>query len=89
MQTKGRDILGSRSNVQRPGGKKNLISLQNVMEFSSAGDWNLKKKRCIIRRRKINGVQLTKSLVYYAKKYALSLKSHVFSSIKELFWGVK
>lgn len=45
MQTKGRDILGSRSNVQRPGGKKNLISLQNVMEFSSAGDWNLKKKK--------------------------------------------
>lgn len=45
MQTKGRDILGSRSNVQRPGGKKKLDSLQNVMEFSSAGDWNSKKKK--------------------------------------------
>lgn len=47
------------------------------------------QKRYITRRReKVNRIKIakskgyTKSLVYHAKKYAFSLKSHVYSSIK-------
>lgn len=79
MQTKGRDILGSRSNVQRPGGKKNLISLQNVMEFSSAGDWNLKKKKMYNKEEKNKwGSAHKKPCVLCQEVCIISKKSCVF-----------
>lgn len=41
------------------------------------------QKRYITRRmEKVNRIKITKSLVYHAKKYAFSLKSHVSTSIK-------
>ena len=76
METKGKDILGSTNNIQRSGARRNLTGAQNVMKLSITGDWNSKRHKAK-KRGKISSVQITKRLVYHAKRNVFSLKSHI------------
>lgn len=87
METKGKDILGSTNNIQRSGAS--LTGAQNVMKLSITGDWNSKKTQSKKKRGKISRVQITKCLVYHAKRSVFSLKSHIYPSIKDLLWGAE
>lgn len=68
---------------------KKLERVQNVMEPNITGDWNSKKDAKQKEREKYTGFRWQKALMHHAKRYVFSLKSHVYSSIKDLLMEVE
>lgn len=59
------------------------------MSWSSVSRENRTQKRCITNGGKVDRVDTMKSLVHHAKRCAFSLKSHAYSSMKNLFGGIE